>query len=635
MKRTSLLGIGFLGCFSILQAQVLDAPAPAQPAATPSRGSSSTAAPGGGNTAPSAPAGGGGQSAPGSSSSMAGEIPFFDPGTETITFAGRTWNINNNRVFQAMFERYLNAPEDTTKDDQRYQEIVQTVLKKLAPQNFQRKNLDDAFALLPQASIFKIDARHCDELADAVYSFWKAKQEHARLAEADASLEQQRRSLEWNAQQETKPSSVSELSPPKDATAAGEWQKMKQLQRDARMQPLAQRLVEINVKIAANKVKREVSEIQAKIEFQALIVQLFLQRRFQHVLMATRFYRQMTSDGDSALRVEKDTKAMFTGTTGMPPTVGTLDSMANEAMHTVREGVEACQFLLSKNELESASKRLAETFVIGEYMPEIRTLPREQKRQALLFTQKSNQLISAIDVKDYALAEKLVKEINEMAKDCDTSKATAAIETARTISAMHIGKAKDAAVSGDKEKVETELRTATEIWPRNPAIAEVFAQISEKGNELQQALLDFDRLLSQHNHQQIWDDKMRFIAATAFDSKRKEQLAKVLDDMQAIETALVRCRETAKAGNKFGAWENAERVSKEFSDNNKLNQLRADLTTQAADFVLAIATAKDLEAKDQIGSSMAWYLKAQRIYPPSEFAQEGMQRLLKKIMPSS
>ena len=45
----------------------------------------------------------------------------------------------------------------------------------------------------------------------------------------------------------------------------------------------------------ANDVKRELSEIQAKVEFQALMVQFFLQRRFQHVLMATRFYRALFS----------------------------------------------------------------------------------------------------------------------------------------------------------------------------------------------------------------------------------------------------------------------------------------------------------------------------------------------------
>jgi hypothetical protein len=49
----------------------------------------------------------------------------------------------------------------------------------------------------------------------------------------------------------------------------------------------------------------------------------------------------------------------------------------------------------------------------------------------------------------------------------------AAIETAKQISAMYIAKARNAAVSGDKETLEAELKAATEIWPRNPALTEV------------------------------------------------------------------------------------------------------------------------------------------------------------------
>ena len=101
--------------------------------------------------------------------------------------------------------------------------------------------------------------------------------------------------------------------------------------------------------------------------------------------------------------------------------MGTIDSLANEIIRDVREGVQAFKFLLEMNELESATKRLAETFMIGEYMPDIRTLERDDKRKALAFVQKSNQLISAIDVKDYALAEKLVAELRQSAKDLQTA----------------------------------------------------------------------------------------------------------------------------------------------------------------------------------------------------------------------
>ena len=177
------------------------------------------------------------------------------------------------------------------------------------------------------------------------------------------------------------------------------------------MQPIVTRLAEVNALIRANQLKREVAELQVKIEFQSLIVQHFLQRRFQHAIIGTRFYRNIFADGDSQLRIGEDAKSFFAKTSGLPPNMGTIDSLANEIMGDVREGIQAFKFLLQKNELESATKRLAETFMLGDYLPDVRTLDREHKRKALGFVHKSNQLISAIEVKDYTLAEKLVAEL--------------------------------------------------------------------------------------------------------------------------------------------------------------------------------------------------------------------------------
>jgi len=297
--------------------------------------------------------------------------------------------------------------------------------------------------------------------------------------------------------------------------------------------------------------------------------------------------------------------------------------------------VDAYNFLLQKNEVESATKRLGEAFIIGEYMPEIRTLARDKKRQALEFTQKGNRLISALDVRDYTLAESLVKDLETIAKDFDASQPRAAIETARTVSAMHLAKAKNAAVSGDRATLESELKEATILWPRNPALAEVSGMIFSQADLQGKALADLDQLAGQHNYRQIYDDQARFIAATALYPERQEQLKTVLKNMQQIETAIGRSTEIAKRGDTSGAWEGVERAYKEFPEDTKLNQLRANLTTEASDFVHCIRTAQQLEAKGQTGASLAWYLKAQKLYPPSEFAQEGIKRLVQKILPGT
>ncbi len=607
-----------------LAAQVPDAPGTAAPAPAPAPGAAPAAAPSG-------------QPPGGNSKFLGGDAPSFDPGSEVFSWDGKHWNVANNRMFEARFEKYLNAAEETTTQDAQYQLILRTMLDRLAPENSGNpKNVDDAFRLLPKAANFPIDAHLCDAIADAVYSVWRAQRAATRLVTANQALEQERKNNEWNMRIAATGGSGGLNAPSaKNTVAADQYAKDRNLERDSTTAPYATRLAETLAAIKANQAKRELTELETKIEFQALLVQLFLQRRFQHVLIGTRFYRALFANVGTKLEVGQDTKDLFAKSTGLPPTVGTMDSMANEAIRDVREGVESFRFLLKNNELESATKRLGEAFSVGEFMPEIRTLPRSEKRQALAFAQKSYQLISALEVKDYTLAQTLVDDLRGIAKDFDNSKPIAAIETARTISALHLAKARAAAVSGDKAVVETEIKAAAELWPRNPALAEVYGKISNQGDVQQRALLDFDQLLSQHNYRLIFDDRMRFIAASAVDVDRQKQLEKVLTLMQEVETAIIQAGEIAKHGDYAGAWETLEKKFEVFPDDSKLNQLRATMTTEASEFVHTLRTAEQLEKKEQIGSSLAWFLKAQKLYPASEFAQDGVNRLVKKVLPET
>ncbi len=618
---------------ALAKAQVPDgpaagpAPAPVAAPAPAAPGSASAAAPSGLTPLPAG-------SPP--SNFLGEQTPFLDPGSEMLSWDGKHWNINNNRLFSARFEKYLNAEAETTAVDQQYRQIVKAIIDKLSPYHITPTSLDEAFGMLPRASSFEADANLSDSLASSVYSVWQARREDQRVLSATEALNQEQRQVEWNAQMTVGEGGL-DLPPPAkgNAAAASEYQKELDSRRTLKMQPYTTRLVEIKGLLAANKAKRELSELQTKVEFQALIVQFFLQRRFQHVLMATQFYRAIFGEGDTTLKLGKDTQKLFDSTTGMPPTVSVLDSLAREAMRDAQEGIEAYKYLLGKNELESATKRLAEAFAVGEFMPELRTLPRDDKRQALAFTQKSNQLISALEVKDYTLAEKVVHDLEGTAKDFDNSKPMAAIETAKTVSAMHLAKAKNAAVGNDRATLETELKEATEIWPRNPALSELSASIFSQADVQQKALIDFDQLLSQRNYRQIFDDQFRFIAATATSPDRQVQLKKVLTDIQVIEQALLQSQEIAKRGDYNGAWETVEHVFKQFPDDNKLNQARATLTTEAADFVRTLRTAQQLEDKQQYGSSLAWYLKAQKMYPPSDYASDAINRLVKQVLPES
>jgi hypothetical protein len=569
---------------------------------------------------------------------LGGDVPAFDPGSEVMTWDGKIWNIQDQRVFRARFEKYLNAEEETGAEAKKYRDQFKEMLDLLSPAKMSKENFRKAWAVLPSASGYEPDAELCNSLDDAIFGVLLAQQEVTKIDDQNRSLAKRKDTLEWNSRFAADSSLLGPA--PKNPAAAEQWNREQNLKRDMKMQPLLTELGEVNASIAGNRVKKEALRLQAKIEFQVLIAQLFLQRRFEHVLLANRFYRALFGDGDNQLRVADDyaanqsakNKESFGDLAKLPKTLGQLDALANEAIRDVREGVESFSFLLEKSELKSAAERLSEAFAIGEYLPEIRLLPRTKKREVLEFTRRSNQLLSALEVKDYERAGNLVKELETMSRDFDSAKPMAAIETARTVSALHLAKARAAATSGDRATLETELRTATEIWPRNPALAEVSGAIFTQTDVQQQALNDFERLHAQRNYRQIFEDKVRFIAATALHPEKQEKLKQVLDQVQHAEAALLRAAELAKRGDAAGAWESVERGFSGYPDDPKLNQARAEFTTQAAEFVRSIRTAQEMERKQQLGSSLAWYLRAQQDYPNSEVAQDGIARLASQIL---
>src|SRR5690606_19097231 len=84
-------------------------------------------------------------------------------------------------------------------------------------------------------------------------------------------------------------------------------------------------------------------------------------------------------------------------------------------------------------------------------------------------------------------------------------------------------------------------------------------------------------------------------------------------------------------GNSFGAWEAIEREYEQFPEDPEITKMRSDLSVKASEFVSAIEKAKTHEQRKQSGSAIAWYLKARRLYPPSEFARNGIQRLVQGL----
>lgn len=566
-------------------------------------------------------------------------LPFFDSGNETVAWDGKMWSVTNNRMFRARLEKYLASPEATTPEDQAYRDVIEEITRNLAPTlNSGRANLPAAVALLPVAAQYPIDAKLCDTLANAIFGVWLAQKNVAGLQATNKIMADRVRS-------ETFFGRHMPNSPATPAPRNNNNNNQQQQQQQAATQTLKQaaiardiaKLAELEAKIKANEVAMGTGILTAKVEFQAIILQFAMQRRFEHVILACRFYRHIFSNDPSGtidLKEGSQAEKMFVNSLGASPTISTIDAFANEMIRDVDEAVVAFDHLLDRGDLASAAQRISEALMVGEYLPRVRRVPMSQKLTVLDFTRASNQLISAMEMKDYTLAEELLKQLRGLARDFDYSKPQAAIETARTISDMHLNKAKVAAMQGDQKSSTEALTQAAELWPTNPKLKEFTNMIGSNADVKTQAVLDLDRLLSQRNYRQIYNDQGRYLAAVMDDPVRQENLKHVLTDMNKVNLTIAAANSHAQNSNIPGAWETIEKAYEEFPDDPEVARLRSDLSVRAADFVSALQRARQHEDRQQAGSALAWYLKAKSQYPPSDYARQGINRLVSKLSPA-
>ena len=252
------------------------------------------------------------------------EVPFIDPSAETVTFNGRNFAIADNRLFAARFERYLNEPEDDSAAAVEYRETIDEILALVSPHNPNGPQLYEAFKLLPKASQYPGDAKLCDSLSQAVYVAMVSKKNVEGAKRLMASLEDEKqrviRDADWKAANEKDPSlnqtgettgggAGRQNQPGGQAQQGGGGQNGQQqggpgTRSGAATDPgrgvqslayadMQRRILEIEAMKKKNELKGEVQIVQAKIQYQALMMQFFMQRRFQHVLMASRFYNQI------------------------------------------------------------------------------------------------------------------------------------------------------------------------------------------------------------------------------------------------------------------------------------------------------------------------------------------------------
>ena len=573
-------------------------------------------------------------------SPLGNEIPMLDPAAETITVGGVAIPLGDNRLLKARFEKYLSQPPEKDEAAAKYRATVTEILNTISPFKTGGPDLYGAFRLLPTAASYPGDANLCGSLAESIYMAMLSKQDINGLAKLNKSIEEEKGSIiasgDWAARHE-KDSMMVEAKDTKGKSkgTTGTAQTPGTGNNSLKYADTLRRIAEIEVLKKANIARTEAQTLRTKAQYQVSMVQWFVQRRYEHVLMAARFYNQIWKDGDTTLRIDKnsDVSKLFSESVGVSPTVASLDSLSNEAIREVGKYVEAFDLMLSRNELHSATQRLMEAYALGEYLGPVATLSYDKKQRIAAYARDLNELYGTLQARDYTKTKELADRLKAAAKDFPSSKVDSAIAAYTLASDLAIEEAKAHLLAKENDKAAEKIKAATEIWPTNPKLSEFRAMISG-ASTMVTARNDFDRLLSEGNFREIAKRQYEIAPTIQGDAKREDAFKQIMTNLMKIEAALGKAAEFGKVGQNYAAWEQLAELREQFPDDPKLGRELELLAPKVADFTLALDKAKQFENRTpkQTGSALSWYLKARNIYPQSNLADTGSKRLINEIL---
>ena len=568
------------------------------------------------------------------------ELPFLNPQDGTVTINGQTLNMGSFREIEARFNKYLSQPEENTEDAREYQKIfnkIHDVLsmrkERLAADNVLRQVVD----LLTAASSNPLDGGVSDALCQAIYTAWQAKTNGKNKGKMMDAMEREIRT-------NTQKMSLMESGVTTSSGSASNQKGGKKGNSDsnpARDNPRYKYLEKRVVEMQARKLKLETEQVltvtEAKIVFQSTLVQLFAQRRFDHVSIGCGVYSRLFNDGDTKLRLEKgsDAAKMFGGTLGVPPTVSVLDNLSRELARDSDRHMKAVNNLDSHHYVD-ALERLNEALLIGEFMAPVSTFPYEKKQKLYAFKRDVEKLFELMNGKDYEEALTLVEDLKKTSRDFSTGRAESAISAAVFASDAYIAQGQEALAKGDRAKLEECLKKAIEIWPKNPRLLPLRNAMMAAGQQ-SHALEDFKRFHKNKNYRRIFDNQHEFAVLVKDDPELQAQFVDDLAKMAVIERALGAARQREAMQDVYGAWEELQQLrlrdQELFVNDQELNSQYLDLTTKASRLVKLLDDAENARNAKEVGSALGKYMEAKKLYLHSRFAKEGIESLLDEVLP--
>jgi len=619
-------------------------------------------------------------------------------GLDGVNWDGKSFKITDIKIIDSKFSAYLNEPEISYEEEKEYAKLVNELLERLDIFRIRsegKRLLQEVLPILKAASRHPRDGGLCRQIYNAVGVDAQSKDAALSKEGRINALKKEIDTIKWNMSVTAKPSAM-DIKPNINSTASSFEYEEAQREKRTRMAFMQNELEDKYSELLANQNSIVSKTDDARLALQRMVIGNFINKRFDHVMIAASFYRLLYSDGAGEVKLQEriieeaannakklrsatsfdrttttsetmraDTSGVYSNKTTtrnntesgitsilpsasealgavtaakikvaslIPDTMTEVEMISQEAIDQCNRYVSAVRGHIAQNELQNAFERMQEAFAVGEQLASVRSFPREYRQQLWKYKKAVQEARAGLASKDLGKAKLAMDQLGQMTTDNPFSKEESEVGNIKTISAMHLAKAKEAATRGDREAMNKELEEAAKIWPQNPALAEASGKMLDQLNQQVQGKEELKKLLEQKNFKYIMEEKAKFLALASDDPALLEKLKNVLEQEGKALSWKTRVEELLKRNDPYGAWEEAEKGTIEHPESSDLMKLRSDAAVKCPEFVDKIEKARIATVRQDPAAALAAYLVARQIYPQSALAREGIDSLSKQLL---
>lgn len=337
------------------------------------------------------------------------------------------------------------------------------------------------------------------------------------------------------------------------------------------------------------------SEKQAHLAFQALLTQLFMQRRFEHVVIGCRFYYLLFSDFNQKIEFIENSplQHFFQQSLNLQPSVASLEVLALEALWKTQSLILASRKQQEKQQLHTAAKQLEEAFYLGEHTSHFSAFSTIRKEAIFSYLRDSRKLKIALKENHYKQAYALHQHLKKTVKDYPYAEVEVKLQQIQQHKLEKARQQKQAAAQqqnthNNNKRINEELKKEEQ---------------------------------SKEKHQQ------------QLKSKKKEKTLLQRFNQANLERQWINCQNFYNQGNLKRAWDQCDALLNQYPNHFKAKEMLKKIEKEEFKYVQLIHWGRMHTKNKEYGSALACYFTAREQNGDSPQIKEEINKLyqLKKF----